>query len=63
VPRSRGERVRPETFSAAALPVCLASKDLFGLALRQTIGMVASEAQGWPALTGRRRIWKRRTGQ
>ena len=33
---------RPETFSDAAIQFCLSIKVLFGLALRQTIGMVAS---------------------
>ena len=32
----------PETFSDAAIQFCLSMKVLFGLALRQTIGMVAS---------------------
>ena len=38
----RGRPGRPETFSDAALQFCLSIKVLFGLALRQTIGMVAS---------------------
>jgi hypothetical protein len=33
---------RPETFSDAAIQFCLSIKVLFGLALRQTIGMVTS---------------------
>jgi hypothetical protein len=33
---------RPQTFSDAAIQFCLSIKVLFGLALRQTIGMVAS---------------------
>jgi len=33
---------RPETFSDAAIQFCLSIKVLFGLALRQTVGMVAS---------------------
>jgi hypothetical protein len=33
---------RPQTFSDAAIQVCLSIKVLFGPALRQTIGMVAS---------------------
>ncbi len=33
---------RPQTFSDAAIQFCLSLKVLFGLALRQTIGMVAS---------------------
>ncbi len=37
-----GRRGRPQTFSDAAIQVCLSLKVLFGLALRQTIGMVAS---------------------
>ena len=43
---------RPQTFSDAAIQFCLSIKVLFGLALRQTIGMVASllELAGldWP---------------
>lgn len=38
----RGRSGRPETFSDAAIQFCLSIKVLFGLALRQTIGMVAS---------------------
>jgi len=38
----RGRPGRPETFSDAAIQFCLSLKVLFGLALRQTIGMVAS---------------------
>lgn len=38
----RGRPGRPETFSDAAIQFCLSIKVLFGLALRQTIGMVAS---------------------
>ena len=38
----RGRPGRPETFSDAAIQFCLAIKVLFGLALRQTIGMVGS---------------------
>ena len=37
-----GRPGRPETFSDAAIQFCLSMKVLFGLALRQTIGMVAS---------------------
>jgi hypothetical protein len=37
-----GRPGRPETFSDAAIQFCLSIKVLFGLALRQTIGMVAS---------------------
>ncbi len=33
---------RPQTFSDAAIQFCLSIKVLFGLAMRQTIGMVAS---------------------
>ena len=47
-----GRPGRPETFSDAAIQFCLSIKVLFGLALRQTIGMVASllELAGldWP---------------
>ncbi len=38
----RGRPGRPETFSDAAIQFCLSVKVLFGLALRQTIGMVES---------------------
>lgn len=38
----RGRPGRPETFSDAAIQFCLSIKVLFGLALRQTSGMVAS---------------------
>src|ERR687894_1528467 len=38
----RGRPGRPETFSDTAIQFCLSIKVLFGLALRQTIGMVAS---------------------
>lgn len=38
----RGRLGRPETFSDAAIQFCLAIKVLFGLALRQTIGLVGS---------------------
>jgi hypothetical protein len=38
----RGRPGRPETFSDAAIQFCLSIKVLFGLALRQAIGMVAS---------------------
>lgn len=37
-----GRRGRPATFSDAAIQACLTLKALFGLALRQTSGMVAS---------------------
>jgi hypothetical protein len=38
----RGQPGRPETFSDVAIQFCLSLKVLFGLALRQAIGMVAS---------------------
>jgi IS5 family transposase len=38
----RGRPGRPETYSDAAIQFCLSIKVLFGLALRQTIGMVTS---------------------
>ncbi len=38
----RGRPGRPKTFSDAAIQFCLSIKVLFGLALRQTMGMVAS---------------------
>lgn len=49
----RGRPGRPETFSDAAIQFCLSIKVLFGLALRQTIGMVASllkmaGLENWP---------------
>ncbi len=49
----RGRPGRPETFSDAAIELCLSIKILFGLALRQTIGMVASllrlaDLEDWP---------------
>ena len=48
----RGRPGRPEIFSDAAIQFCLSIKVLFGLALRQAIGMVASllELAGldWP---------------
>lgn len=37
-----GKRGRPETFSDAAVRVCLTLKVLFGLPLRQTVGLVES---------------------
>jgi hypothetical protein len=37
-----GRPGRPQTFSYAAIQFCLSNKVLFNLALRQTIGMVAS---------------------
>jgi hypothetical protein len=40
--RSSGRPGRSETYSDAAIQFCLSIKVLFGLALRQTIGMVAS---------------------
>ena len=48
----RGRPGRPETFSNAAIQFCLSIKVLFGLGLRQTIGMVASRLKlsglDWP---------------
>ena len=38
----RGGRGRPATFSDVAIQTCLTLKALFGLALRQTTGLVAS---------------------
>lgn len=37
-----GKRGHPETFSEAAIQTCLTLKVLFGLPLRQTVGLVAS---------------------
>jgi len=38
----RGRRGRPATFSDAAIQTCLTLKALFGLALRQTEGLVTN---------------------
>ena len=47
-----GNRGHPETFSESAIQTCLTLKVLFGLPLRQTVGLVASliEMAGpdWP---------------
>lgn len=47
-----GKRGRPETFSDAAIQTCLTLKVLFGLPLRQTVGLVESLLQmaglDWP---------------
>lgn len=47
-----GRRGHPETFSDSAIQTCLTLKVLFGLPLRQTVGLVASliEMTGldWP---------------
>ena len=47
-----GKRGRPETFSDAAIQTCLTLKVLFGLPLRQTVGLVESLVQmarlNWP---------------
>ena len=47
-----GKRRRPETFSEAAIQTCLTLKVLFGLPLRQTVGLVESLIQmaglDWP---------------
>ena len=47
-----GKRGRPETFSDAAIQTCLTLKVLFGLPLRQTVGLVESLVQmaglDWP---------------
>ena len=69
----RGRPGRPETFSDAAIQFCLSIKVLFGLALRQTIGMVASllklaGLEHWPVpdyttLCRRHRVEKSGTGQ
>ena len=49
-----GKRGRPETFSEAAIQTCLTLKVLFGLPLRQTVGLVESLIQmaglDWPVL-------------
>jgi hypothetical protein len=50
---ANGKPGRPETFTAAAVQFCLMVKNLFGLALRQASGMVASLLKlsnlDWPA--------------
>lgn len=38
----RGKRGRTQTYSDAAIPFCLAIKNLFGLTLRQTVGVIQS---------------------
>lgn len=47
-----GKRGHPETFSDSAIQTCLTLKVLFGLPLRQTVGLVASLIEmaglGWP---------------
>jgi hypothetical protein len=47
-----GKRGHPETFSESAIQTCLTLKVLFGLPLRQTVGLVASLIEmaglGWP---------------
>jgi hypothetical protein len=47
-----GKRGRPETFSDAAIQTCLTLKVLFGLPLRQTVGLIGSLIQmaglDWP---------------
>lgn len=40
--KQTGKRGRPETFSDAAIQACLTLKVLFGLPLRQTVGLVES---------------------
>ena len=49
-----GKRRRPETFSEAAIQTCLTLKVLFGLPLRQTVGLIESLIQmaglDWPVL-------------
>ena len=42
VPPATGKRGRQRTFSDAAIQFCLSIKCLFGLALRQSLGMVES---------------------
>lgn len=48
-----GNRGRPETFSDAAIQTCLTFKVLFGLPLRQTVGLIESLIRmaglDWPA--------------
>ena len=46
---SSGRPGRSETYSDTAIQFCLSIKVLFGLALRQTIGMVGSPARRWRA--------------
>lgn len=49
-----GKRRRPETFSEAAIQTCLTLRILFGLPLRQTVGLIESLIQkaglDWPVL-------------
>ncbi len=50
-----GKPGRPETFSDAAIQTCLTLKVLFGLPLRQTVGLVESLIQtGGARLAGSR---------
>lgn len=47
----KGKRGHPETFSDQAIQACLTLKGLFGLPLRQTVGLLASLIKdGWPRL-------------
>ncbi len=51
-----GKRGRPSLFSDAAIQFCLTIKSLFGLALRQAMGMVESLLKlaglSWPVPAG-----------
>ncbi len=48
-----GKRGRPSLFSDAAIQFCLTIKSLFGLALRQAMGMFNAQARR-PAMVGAR---------
>ena len=59
-----GKRGRPETFSDATIQACLTLKVLFGLPLRQTVGLVESLIRmaglDWPVRITRRFAGARR---
>ena len=63
--KTSGQQGRPKTFSDAAIQTCLTSKLLFGLPLRQTVGLVESLIRmaglDWPLPFGGRSVhWKAR---
>ena len=57
-----GKRGRPETSSDAAIQTCLTLKVLFGLPLRQTVGLVESLIQmarlDWPVPNNSMLCWR-----
>ncbi len=60
-----GKRGRPETFSDAAIQTCLTLKVLFGLPLRQAVGLgeslIRTAGLDWPVpFVGRSCHWKAR---